>query len=139
MLIFQWKEYGANNENDGGANIPLSLKVRKGVLQLGYQAKLGDHRSPVWTKEISTNTVYKVGLEILAKKGDGHVRLWWNGKPATFTETHEQVLTGNLWGKQTDPKVGIYGGEEVETDSWVYQVQVGTKKGDVDGKFFGEA
>lgn len=82
--------------------------------------------------------MYKIGLEIEAKAKGGHVKLWFNGKPVTFDTTKSQTLTGNMYPGESDPKFGIYGGEDVQVDSYVYQVQIGTSQGDVDQSYFGK-
>jgi hypothetical protein len=86
--------------------------------------------------EVKSNTVYNIGLEILAKSSGGHVKLYWNGKQVTFSTNGEKVLTGNMFPGRSDPKIGIYRGEELEVNSFVYQFQVGTEKGDVDQRYF---
>jgi hypothetical protein len=134
LMVWQWKEYETNTKD--GANIPLSLEVKNNKLSLGYQAGNKDKRISQWTADVKPNTVYNVGLEILAKSSGGHVKLYWNGEQATFTTTGEKTLTGNMFPGRSDPKIGIYRGEDVETDSYVYQFQVGTEKRDVDGKYF---
>ncbi|KAK8076177.1 hypothetical protein PG994_003449 [Apiospora phragmitis] len=136
MIVMQWKEYVANTAGHDAANIPLSLEVREGQLQLQYHAQQSGHRQPSWSAAIQPKTVYTVGLEILAKDaGQGHVRMWWAGKPVTFAATGSTTLPGNLFPGRSDPKFGIYGGQEVVTDSWVYQVQISESKGDLDPKF----
>jgi hypothetical protein len=134
LMVWQWKEYEANTKD--GANIPLSLEVKNNKLSLGYQAGNKDKRISQWTADVKPNTVYNVGLEILAKSSGGHVKLYWNGEQATFTTNGEKTLTGNMFPGRSDPKIGIYRGEDVETNSYVYQFQVGTEKRDVDGKYF---
>jgi hypothetical protein len=134
VLIWQWKEYEANTKD--GANIPLSLQVRNKQLFLGYQADNKSKRIPQWTTDVKPNTVYNVGLEILARSSGGHVKLYWNGEQVTFSTNKEKTLTGNMFPGRSDPKIGIYGGEGVERDSYVYQFQVGTEQKDVDGKYF---
>ncbi|KAF2971903.1 hypothetical protein GQX73_g1741 [Xylaria multiplex] len=106
LLIWQWKEYEANH--NGGANIPLSLEVRHGKLQFEYGPGKGIKRETIWTKAINTNTVHTIGLEILAKSADGHVRLWWDGNSATFTTTGTTTIHGNTFLGRSDPKFGAY-------------------------------
>jgi hypothetical protein len=74
-------------------------------------------------------------MEILAKSAGGYVKLFWNGEQVVFG-TGKKMLTGNMFPGRSEPKIGIYRGEEVEVDSWVYRFQVGAEKGDVDGKYF---
>lgn len=136
LMVWQWKEYEANTK--GGANIPLSLEIKNKQIQLGYQADGGEDskRVPQWTADVKPNTVYNIGLEILAKSSGGHVKLYWNGEQVTFSTNKEKILTGNMFPGRSDPKIGIYRGEDVEMDSYVYQFQVGTERKDVDGKYF---
>jgi hypothetical protein len=135
LMVWQWKEYEANSKG-GGANIPLSLEIKNKKIQLGYQADGNSGRVPQWTADVKPNTVYNVGLEILAKSSGGHVKLYWNGQQVTFSTNKEKTLTGNMFPGRSDPKIGIYRGEDVETDSYVYQFQIGTEQKDVDGKYF---
>ncbi|KAI0115647.1 hypothetical protein GGR51DRAFT_503670 [Nemania sp. FL0031] len=135
LMIWQWKEYVAN-ANGGGANIPLSLEVRNGKLQFEYASSASSSRVPQWTKAIKTNTVHTIGIEILAKSSGGHVRLWWDGKPATFSTTGTTLLEGNTFPGRADPKFGAYRGEVVEVNTYIYQVQIGNTKSELDSKFF---
>lgn len=137
LIIFQWKEYGGNNDKDMGANIPLTLEIRKNQLAFTHTFKWKESRKVQWAQDIKTRTEYKVGMEILAKADGGHAKLWLNGKPITFDTTKSTTLTGNMFPHQSDPKFGIYGGQDVEVDSYVYQVQIGTSKNDVDQSYFG--
>lgn len=134
LMVWQWKEYEANTK--GGANIPLSLEIKNKEIQLGYQADGNSKRVPQWTADVKPNTVYNIGLEILARSSGGHVKLYWNGEQVTFSTNKEKTLTGNMFPGRSDPKFGIYRGEDVETDSYVYRFQVGTEQKDVDGKYF---
>ncbi|KAI0385238.1 hypothetical protein F5Y04DRAFT_277304 [Hypomontagnella monticulosa] len=137
LIIFQWKEYGGNNDKDMGANIPLTLEIRKNQLAFTHTFKWKESRKVQWAQDIKTRTEYKVGMEILAKADGGHAKLWLNGKPITFDTTKSTTLTGNMFPHQSDPKFGIYGGQDVEVNSYVYQVQIGTSKNDVDQSYFG--
>ncbi|KAI0138116.1 hypothetical protein F4776DRAFT_663253 [Hypoxylon sp. NC0597] len=121
LIVFQWKEYKANNDKDGGANIPLALEVRNNKLEFSHTFKWKEGRKVQWSQDIKTRTEYKIGLEILAKADGGHAKLWFNGKPVTFDTTKSQILTGNMFPGQSDPKFGIYGGQDVQVDSYVYQ------------------
>lgn len=134
LMVWQWKEYEANDK--GGANIPLSLEVKNKQISLGYQADEKSRRVAQWTTNVEPHTVYKVGLEILAKSSGGYVKLFWNGEQVKFKTNGEKVLTGNMFPGRSDPKIGIYRGEEVETNSYVYQFQIGTERKDVDGSYF---
>ncbi|CAI6340484.1 unnamed protein product [Periconia digitata] len=134
LMVLQWKEYEANTH--GGANIPLSLEVKNKKISLEYQADGHSKRVAQWTTDVKPNTVYKVGLEILARSDNGHVKLYWGGEQVTFSTSKEKMLVGNMFPGRSDPKIGIYRGEEVETNSYVYQFQIGTEREDVDGSYF---
>ncbi|KAF2847412.1 FAD/NAD(P)-binding domain-containing protein [Plenodomus tracheiphilus IPT5] len=135
LMVWQWKEYEANNK--GGANIPLSLEVKNNQIFLAYQADGKTGRITQWTADVKPDTVYNVGLEILAKSSGGHVKLYWNGEQVTFSTNKEKTLIGNMFPGRSDPKIGIYRGEDVETNSFVYQFQIGTEQKDVDSQYFG--
>ncbi|KAI1392398.1 uncharacterized protein F4822DRAFT_425608 [Hypoxylon trugodes] len=138
LIIFQWKEYKANNAKDGGANIPLVLILRNKKLEFGHSEKWGEKgHGTQWTVDVEPHKEYKIGLEIFAQAKGGHAKLWFNGKPVTFDTTKSQVLTGNMYPGQSDPKFGIYGGQDEQVDSYVYQVQIGTSKDDLDQSYFG--
>lgn len=136
LTVFQWKEYVANNPKDGGANIPLSLEIRDGKLCLQWQSSATTGRVTQWSTPAKVKTIYTIGIEILAKKSGGHVRVWLNGKPVTFTTTKSTILKGNMFPGRSDPKVGAYRGEEVKVDTYVYQLQISNTKADLDRKFF---
>ncbi|KAI2780255.1 hypothetical protein F4815DRAFT_499788 [Daldinia loculata] len=139
LIVFQWKEYKANNDHYKGANIPLALELRKNKLEFTHTSVWKEHgRKVQWSQDVKPRTMYKIGLEIEAKAKGGHVKLWFNGKPVTFDTTKSQTLTGNMYPGESDPKFGIYGGEDVQVDSYVYQVQIGTSQGDVDQSYFGK-
>ena len=135
-MVWQWKEYKANGEDGNGANIPLSLEIRNGELQLGYSSEKGASRVPQWKTAIKPKTLYTVGIEILAKSSGGHVRLWWDGSAVKFSTTGTTTVQGNMFPGRSDPKFGAYRGEGVVVDSYVYQVQIGNSKGELDSKFF---
>ncbi|KAI2463059.1 hypothetical protein F4781DRAFT_146993 [Annulohypoxylon bovei var. microspora] len=137
LIIFQWKEYKANNDKDGGANIPLALEIKNNKLAFSHTFKWKEGRKVQWSQDIQAKKQYKVGLEILAKANGGHAKLWLDGKPVTFDTTKSQTLAGNMYPGESDPKFGIYGGETVQVDSYVYQVQIGTNKADLDQSYFG--
>jgi hypothetical protein len=59
------KEYVANNANDNGANIPLSLEfVDSTHLQFQYQASGSVGRVGQWQKTIEPGKRYKIGIAI---------------------------------------------------------------------------
>jgi hypothetical protein len=135
LMVWQWKEYAANNPAGGGANIPLSLEIKNGNISFAYQADASSGRVAQWSTPVTPRTVYNVGMEILAKSAGGYVKLFWDGEQVVFSKNRKMV-TGNMFPGRSDPKIGIYRGEEVEVDSWVYRFQVGTEREDVDGKYF---
>ncbi|KAI1445145.1 hypothetical protein F5Y02DRAFT_418194 [Annulohypoxylon stygium] len=137
LLIFQWKEYKANNDKDGGANIPLALEVKKNQLVFSHTFKWKEGRKVQWAQDIQAKKTYKIGIEILAKANGGHAKLWLDGKPVTFDTSKSTTLTGNMFPGESDPKFGIYGGETVLVDSYVYQIQIGTNRADLDQSYFG--
>jgi hypothetical protein len=128
LMVWQWKEYAANNDQAGGANIPLSLEVKNGNVSFAYQADASSGRVNQWTTPVKPSTVYNVGMEILAKSAGGYVKLFWDGEQVMFSKNGQKMLTGNMFPGRSDPKIGIYRGEEVEVDSWVYQFQVGMER-----------
>ncbi|KAI5927366.1 hypothetical protein F4810DRAFT_650625 [Camillea tinctor] len=137
LILFQWKEYKANNDKDQGANIPLALELRGGKLELTHTTKWKTSRQVQWSTAVEKHQPHKIGLEILAKADDGHVKLWFDGKPATFATSKSTTLTGNMFPGQSDPKFGAYGGQDVVVDTYVYEVQIGTSKDAVDASYFG--
>ena len=135
LMIMQLKEYEANAH--GGANIPLSFEINSnGALEFQHQPSGDQGRQVQWTKALEPNKTYKIGLEILAKASGGHAKLWWNGNPATFTTTKTDTITGNMFPGNSSPKFGAYRGEEVTIDTYIYKVQIGTNKADLDASFF---
>ncbi|GME59176.1 hypothetical protein GGR51DRAFT_503670 [Neofusicoccum parvum] len=135
LMVWQWKEYVANADG-GSAGIPLSLEVRDGQLRFEYQASADAGRAVQWKTPMKTDTVYTVGIEIKAAASGGYARLWWNGQPVTFATTKTATVSGNMFPGRSDPKFGAYRGEAVEVDTYVYQVQIGNKKSELDDKFF---
>ncbi|OGM48813.1 hypothetical protein ABOM_003028 [Aspergillus bombycis] len=129
LMIWQFKEYSANNPNDGGANIPLSLEFKSGKLNLQYQASSDAKRVSQWSKELKTDTVYSIGLVINTSR-PGWVELYFDGEQQTFGSGSNR-LKANTFPGQADPKFGAYRGEEVQIDTYVYNIQIGTALDDI--------
>lgn len=134
LMIWQWKEYSANAH--GGANIPLAMEVRDNAIQFQWQASGDVGRVAQYTMPVSDHTVYTIGMEIYADADQGTWRLWINGQPITFSTTGTDVVTGNMYPGQSEPKWGAYRGEAVAINTWIYDVQVGTSEGDLHSKYF---
>ncbi|KAF1964598.1 hypothetical protein BU23DRAFT_547351 [Bimuria novae-zelandiae CBS 107.79] len=134
LIIFQFKEYKANNAADGGAGIPLALVFADASrLQLRYQASNSIKGVAVWQKTITPNQRYKFGLAINTGT-PGWVELYVDGKQQRLDGGDgEKVkrLNATTFPGRADPKFGAYGGAEVGIDTWVYDVQIGEGKGDV--------
>ncbi|RAL04509.1 uncharacterized protein BO80DRAFT_202315 [Aspergillus ibericus CBS 121593] len=130
LMIFQFKAYAGNDATDNGANIPLSLEFKSGQLHLQYQADYTAKREPQWSKTLSTGTVYSVGIVIHTGK-PGWVEFYFDGEKQTFSTSRSTRLEANTWTGQTEPKFGAYRGEEVEIDTYVYDVQIGTELSDI--------
>jgi hypothetical protein len=136
-MIWQWKEYAANAH--GGANIPLSLEVTGGNLVFQHQDCGTCGRNEQWKIKMEAHQVYTVGIEIFTNAKTGTARFWLNGQPVTMTADSgkgTQVVKGNMFPGDPSPKWGAYRGEEVEINTWIYDVQVGLNKIDMTRKYF---
>ncbi|KAA8648898.1 hypothetical protein EYZ11_006045 [Aspergillus tanneri] len=129
LCIFQFKEFKANNQHDGGANIPLDLEIKKGTLNFAYQAKFGVDMENLWSIKPKANTPMHIGLGINTSE-DGWVELYFDGKKQTLKNGKTRMSANTFPGK-TEPKFGMYHGEEVAVDSYVYAVQIGTELKDI--------
>ncbi|OOO05226.1 Polysaccharide lyase [Aspergillus oryzae] len=127
LMIWQFKEYSANSH--GGANIPLSLEFKSGKLNLQYQASGDAKRVSQWSKELKTDTVYSIGLVINTSR-PGWVELYFDGEQQTLSSGSTR-LKANTFPGQADPKFGAYRGEEVQIDTYVYNIQIGTTIDDI--------
>lgn len=139
LMLWQWKEYSANA--NGGANIPLALEVVNGNLVFQHQDCGTCGRNEQWKMKVSAHTVYTIGIEIFTSSKAGTARIWVDGKPMTMTADNDkgtQVVKGNMYPGDPSPKWGAYRGEEVEINTWIYDVQVGLTKSDMDKKYFAE-
>lgn len=125
------KEYVANNANDNGANIPLSLEfVDSTHLQFRYQASGSVGRVGQWQKTIIPNQRYKIGIAINTGS-PGWVELYVDGKQQGLGDKAVKRLAANTFPGRADPKFGAYRGEESGIDTFVYDVQIGERKEDV--------
>ncbi|KAE8375669.1 hypothetical protein BDV26DRAFT_267263 [Aspergillus bertholletiae] len=128
LMIWQFKEYSANSH--GGANIPLSLEFKGGKLNFRYQAAAAPvGRVTQWSKEVKTDTVYSVGIVINTSR-PGWVELYFDGEQQTFNSGSKR-LNANTFPGQADPKFGAYRGEEVQIDTYAYNIQIGTTMDDI--------
>ncbi|KXG48228.1 Concanavalin A-like lectin/glucanase, subgroup [Penicillium griseofulvum] len=130
LMIWQFKEYAANNPTDGGANIPLSLEFKSGQLHLQYQSSYTTKREHQWSQTLKTNTVYSFGI-VINTGSPGWVELYFNGKKQTFSTSGTTRLTANTFPGRAEPKFGIYRGEAIKIDSYVYRIQMGTSIADI--------
>ncbi|EAW13237.1 uncharacterized protein ACLA_016830 [Aspergillus clavatus NRRL 1] len=131
LMVWQFsKEYAANNANDGGANIPLSLEFKSGKLNFQYQDSYSGKRVSQWSATLKTDTVYSIGL-VINTASPGWVELYWDGKQQTFSSNGKTRLPANTFPGRAEPKFGAYRGEEVEIDNYVYRIQIGTSIKDI--------
>ncbi|RHZ43461.1 uncharacterized protein CDV56_102436 [Aspergillus thermomutatus] len=130
LMIWQFKEYAANNAEDGGANIPLSLEFKNGVLNLQYQASSTAKRESQWSRRLQTNTVYSIGL-VINTATPGWVELYFDGEKQTFSTTGTTRLPATTFPGRAEPKFGAYRGEAVGIDTYVYRIQIGTALKDI--------
>ncbi|KAK7192981.1 hypothetical protein DPSP01_005190 [Paraphaeosphaeria sporulosa] len=129
LMIWQFKEYIANK--DKGANIPLCLEVIDSThLEFQYQASNGAKRVGQWQKTISPNQRYKIGIAINTGS-PGWVELYIDGKQQRLGDDSVKRLTATTFPGRADPKFGAYGGEAIDIDTFVYDVQIGESKADV--------
>ncbi|KAL1614613.1 hypothetical protein SLS56_012057 [Neofusicoccum ribis] len=134
MAVWQGKEYDVAKVS--GANILLAMVLEKNSLQLLFQPDVNSKLQVQWETSVKAFEVYRVGIEILAKANDGHVRLWWYGKPVRFTSTNTTMVVGNMFPVRAKPKFGTYQGKGIDVDTFVYQIQISNEKSELDGKFF---
>ncbi|KAI3398690.1 hypothetical protein diail_8729 [Diaporthe ilicicola] len=140
MIVFQWKEYEGNNAKDGGGNIPLQLATSPNkTLQFKHEGKWAVGGEIEWEGPIQARKPITVGLEIVASH-NGTARLWLDGKPATMTGgvgKGTTTVNGNMYPKNSSAKFGAYGAIDEVVDTYVYKVQIGSRKEDLDAMFFG--
>jgi hypothetical protein len=128
-LISPSKEYEANK--DGGANIPLAMEIVNGQLQFQYQASSDSKREAQWSTDVTANTVYSVGI-VINTSSPGWVQLYWNGDLQGFSSIEgKSNLTATTFPGRADPKFGAYRGEEVDIDTYIYKIQIGTEISDI--------
>ncbi|KAF7590819.1 hypothetical protein BBP40_002341 [Aspergillus hancockii] len=129
LMLWQFKEYAANNDKDGGANIPLSLEFKSGRLNFQYQASSTAKRVSQWSKSLKTDTVYSVGIVINTSR-PGWVEFYFDGEQQTFNSGTTK-LKANTFPGRAEPKFGAYRGEVAQIDTYVYNIQVGTALNDI--------
>jgi hypothetical protein len=137
-FIFQWKEYADTNETDLGMSIPFYLRFgASGNLQL-QAGRPGMSPIVIWEKAILSRKVIDIGMEIVPKRQSGTVKMWYNGNRVTFNidGNKNQVWKGTTMPESSSPKWGAYRGEEAQIDTWIYKVQFGQNKGELDQAFF---
>ncbi|GMF73048.1 unnamed protein product [Aspergillus oryzae] len=100
-----------------------------GKLNLQYQASGDAKRVSQWSKELKTDTVYSIGLVINTSR-PGWVELYFDGEQQTLSSGSTR-LKANTFPGQADPKFGAYRGEEVQIDTYVYNIQIGTTIDDI--------
>ncbi|KAJ5357092.1 Concanavalin A-like lectin/glucanase subgroup [Penicillium concentricum] len=130
LMVWQFKEYAANNAADGGANIPLGLEFKGGQIHLQYQSSYSTGREHQWSQTLKTNTVYSFGI-VINTASPGWVELYFDGKMQTFSTSGTTRLAANTFPGRTEPKFGIYRGEVAGIDSYVYRIQIGTSLSDI--------
>ncbi|KAJ5813240.1 Concanavalin A-like lectin/glucanase subgroup [Penicillium robsamsonii] len=130
LMVWQFKEYAANNAAAGGANIPLGLEFKGGQIHLQYQSSFTAKREHQWSQTLETNTVYSFGI-VINTASPGWVELYFDGKKQTFSTSGTTRLAANTFPGRTEPKFGAYRGEAVGIDTYVYRVQIGTSLSDI--------
>jgi hypothetical protein len=82
--------------------------------------------------------VYTFGIVVNTSRSKGYLQLYYNGQLATLTDpaTQEktQKLPGNFFPGRSDPKFGLYGGNNFKVcDSYIYDIAIGTALTDIAG------
>ncbi|KAK7033715.1 concanavalin A-like lectin/glucanase, subgroup [Favolaschia claudopus] len=142
-IVFQWKNFdSATVDKD---NIPALLVFRQGSTADKYIIDFAAQADPsadqnisqktLWTKELTHGTIYQFGIVINTAKS-GFVQLYFNGRLSTLvnpsTKEHTTKYAGNFFPGQTEPKVGLYGGQATNAcDSYIYNVAIGTALVDI--------
>ncbi|KAI5776915.1 hypothetical protein EDC01DRAFT_698921, partial [Geopyxis carbonaria] len=129
LVLFQWKEFIEQELQ----RIPLNLEFDDDVLTFNYQAPgVNTKRVRYWGKKLEVGVKYDVGFVIHTGRSSetGWARLYWDGKPVKL-EKGGYYVNGTMFQGQTDPKFGAYRGEEVEIDTYVYNVKIGSTWSDV--------
>ncbi|KAF7340348.1 hypothetical protein MVEN_01954000 [Mycena venus] len=143
-IVFQWKNY--NSDTVDTDNIPALLVFRQGSTADQYIIDFAAEADPtadqnisqktLWTKELTHGTAYRFGIVINTSPTAGYVQLYFNGRLSTMispsTGEHTTKYAGNFWPGETEPKVGLYGGQATNAcDSYVYGVAIGTTLADI--------
>ncbi|KAF9884409.1 hypothetical protein FE257_001809 [Aspergillus nanangensis] len=130
LMVFQFKAYSGNDEDGGNANIPLSLEFKSGKLNFQYQNGYSGKRESQWSTTLSTGTVYTFGI-VINTSDSGWAELYFNGDKQTFATSGSTRLSANTFLGRNEPKFGVYRGEDVGIDSYVYNIQIGTELSDI--------
>ncbi|GME65593.1 hypothetical protein GGS26DRAFT_596463 [Neofusicoccum parvum] len=133
MAVGQWRDYDVAEVS--GANIPLAMVLENSSMQFLFQPDVNSKLQVQWETSVKAFEVYRVSIEILGEANDGHVRLWWNGKPVRFTSTNTTMVVGNMFPARAEPKFGTYQDKGIDVDTFVYQIQISNEKSELDGKF----
>ncbi|EAS32157.3 uncharacterized protein CIMG_03181 [Coccidioides immitis RS] len=126
LMVWQMKEYLTNNPTDGGANVPLALKISKDKLQLQYQPAWGVPREVLWETTAKTNTKYRADI-VMRTGSPGWVQFSWNGKAQKLGKSQKTKYPAITFPGRSDPKFGAYGGAEIDIDTYVYRAQIDEK------------
>lgn len=95
----------------------------------------------VWSKELELGTTYQFGIVINTSQTTGFLQMYFNGKLVTMTDPYTndktQKLAGNFFpgGEQgaADPKIGMYGGNDVVDDGYIYNFVLADTLADIKG------
>jgi hypothetical protein len=93
----------------------------------------------VWSKALDLGTVYQFGIVINTSQSRGFLQVYFNGKLITMTDPYTgektQKLAGNFFpgGDQgaADPKIGMYGGNDVVDDGYIYDFVLADSLADI--------
>jgi hypothetical protein len=93
----------------------------------------------VWSKALDLGTVYQFGIVINTSQSQGFLQVYFNGKLITMTDPYTgektQKLAGNFFpgGDQgaADPKIGMYGGNDVVDDGYIYDFVLADSLADI--------
>jgi hypothetical protein len=94
----------------------------------------------VWSKELNLGSTYQFGIVINTSQTKGFLQMYFNGKLITMTDPYTkektQKLAGNFFpGTQgsVDPKIGMYGGNDVVNDGYIYNFVLADTLADIKG------
>ncbi|KAH6877092.1 hypothetical protein B0T10DRAFT_464794 [Thelonectria olida] len=139
--IWQW----TNNDNTtmGGDPSPASLVFRTDAdghenhtlhLEAQPDPTYLLEKSSVWSQELEMGRNYSFGIVVNTHETEGFIQLYLDGNLTTltdpFTGNRTQQLAGNFWPgpiSSSDPKFGLWGGDNVNCDSYIYDVVIATR------------